>query len=299
VLPDRVAGPASDLLEALERAAPGQLAGAYLVGGAALGDFSDRQSNIDLVVVCDPPLTAEQVGSLSKAERRLERAGRPAAVWYSGWDEIAEGPIDPESRGAGSAPGRGTVPTGAVPAGAPPIGAPPAGAGVIGAGPIGAGPIGAGPIGAGPIGAGGAGLRTPLTRALLMEEAVAVTGPDWPVVAYDREVYCAWCRRRFAALTGGAGGMLLMRRDVSSVVLEAARLAQGAVTGRVFSKSEAGETAVSLVPQHFRRILHDSVGYRNGANTSMYWGPFERKYDARELLRQLARALEEAVPAGG
>jgi hypothetical protein len=278
VLPDRVAGPASDLLEALERAAPGRLAGAYLVGGAALGDFSERQSNIDLVVVCDPPLTAEQVGSLSKAERRLERSGRPAAIWYSGWDEIAEGPIDPEGRGAGWAPGAGTAPAGA--------GTAPAGAGTA-------------PAGAGSPGAGAAGLRTPLTRALLMEEAVAVTGPDWPVVAYDREVYRAWCRRRFAALTAGASGMLLMRRDVSSVVLEAARLAQGAVTGRVCSKSEAGETAVSLVPQHFRRILHDSVGYRNGANTSMYWGPFERKYDARALLRQLARALEEAVAAGG
>jgi hypothetical protein len=59
----------------------------------------------------------------------------------------------------------------------------------------------------------------------------------------------------------------------------------------VLSKTEAGELALSLVPVHFRRILHDAAGYRNGANTSMYWGPFERKYDARQLLRQLVQAV--------
>ncbi len=235
MIPSAVAEPVDGFILAVEKAAPGQLAGVYLVGGVALGDFSPRQSNIDLVVVCDPPLVPQQLASLQGPERRLDRMGRRAGIWYAGWDVIADGPTgDPSTWPA---------------------------------------------------------LETPLTRALLREEAVAYAGPDWPVVAYDEAEYRDWCRRSLESLVGRRHGLLVMRRDVSPLVLQAARLALGAATGRVVSKSEAGETAISLVPPHFRRILHDSAGYRNGATTSMYWGPFERKYDARQLFRRLVEAV--------
>jgi hypothetical protein len=235
MIPVAAADPVAGLVRHIERVAPGQLAAVYMVGGAALGDFSPRQSNIDLVVVGEPPLSPSQVTELRRAERPLARARRPAAVWYAGWDVIADGPSgDPA-----------TWPD----------------------------------------------LETPLTRALLREEAVAYAGPDWPVVAYDEDEYRDWCRRSLERLAGEDHGFMVMRWGVASLVLQAARLAQGAATGRVFSKTEAGDTATSLVPVHFRRILHDASGYRNGATTSMYWGPFERKYDARQLIRQLVAAV--------
>jgi hypothetical protein len=235
VIPPAAADSVARYVPAVEQAAPGRLAAVYLVGGLALGDFSPRQSNLDLVVVCDPPLSPPEVAGLGRAERPLERAGRPPAVWYAGWDVIADGPTgDP---------------------------------------------------------AGWPELETPLTRALLREEAVAYVGPDWPVVAYDEGEYRDWCRRSLERLAGEDHGVMVMRRGVASLVLQAARLAQGAATGRVFSKSEAGDSALSLVPLHFRRILHDTAGYRNGATTSMYWGPFERKYDARQLIRELVSAV--------
>jgi hypothetical protein len=134
-------------------------------------------------------------------------------------------------------------------------------------------------------------LDTPMTRQLLRDEALALTGPDWPVVAYDEAEFRTWCARELSALAAAPHGLMLMRRGVASLVLQAARLAQGAVTGRVLSKSEAGQTAISLVPSHFRRILTDAAGFRGGAHTSMYWGPFERKYDARELIRHLLDAV--------
>lgn len=228
-------GPLSDLSEALAHAVPGRLAAMYLVGGAALGDFSARQSNFDLVVVSDPPLTDSEVASLERAERRLERAGRRPAVWHTGWQTLADGPTgDPTRRHQ---------------------------------------------------------LETPLTRALLREEAVAVRGPDWPVVAFEEADYREWCRAQLRRLAAEVGGLMVMRRGVAPLVLQAARLAQGAATGRVFSKSEAGDTATALVPVHFRRILNDAVGYRNGASTSMYWGPFERKYDAQRLVVALLEAV--------
>ena len=236
MIPALAADPIGAFVTAVERAAPGRLAAVYLVGGLALADFSARQSNIDLVVVCDPPLSDAEQSGLAGAARSLQRAHRPAQVWYADWDVISDGPSgDPAARPA---------------------------------------------------------LETPLTRALLTEEAIAYLGPDWPVVAYDEAEYREWCRRSLAELAAANHGMMVLRRGVTPLVLQAARLAQGAATGRVFSKSEAGETATSLVPAHFRRILHDAAGYRNGAQTSMYWGPFERKYDARQLIRRLAEAVD-------
>ena len=234
MLPSPVSLAVDEFARHAEAVAPGRIAAVYLVGGLALGDFSARQSNVDLVVVADPPLDAEQLGRLKKGERVLERAGRRPSVWYTGWEDIAEGPVWDRS---------------------------------------------------------GPELATPLTRALLREDAVAVLGPDWPVVAYDDGAFRAWCERSLKGAMEQSRGLMVMRREVAPLVLQAARLAHGAVTGRVLSKSEAGEAGGALVPPHFRRILTDAVGYRQGASTSMYWGPFERKYDARELIRQLALAV--------
>lgn len=235
MIPTTAADPVGGFVAEVEQAAAGRLMAVYLVGGLALGDFSARQSNIDMVVVCDPPLAPPEAAALGRAERTLVRAHRPPAVWYAGWDEIADGPSgDPAAWSR---------------------------------------------------------LETPLTRALLREEAVAYLGPDWPVVAFDEGEYRDWCRRSLGQLAAADHGMMLLRRGVAQLVLQAARLGQGAATGRVFSKTEAGDVALGLVPLHFRRILHDAAGYRNGANTSMYWGPFERKYDARQLLRRLVEAV--------
>ncbi len=234
MIPVVASEPVAGFVDAVERVAPGRLAAVYLVGGLALGDFSPRQSNLDLVVVCEPPLADSEIAELRPFERRLTRAGRPPAVWYANWDVIADGPLGD-------------------PAGWPP-------------------------------------LETPLTRALLREEAVAYAGPDWPVVAFEEADYREWCRRSLQAVAEQARGLMVMRREVSPLVLQAARLALGAVDGRVYSKTEAGRAALALVPAHFRRILHDADGFRNGAHASMYWGPFERKYDARQLIRRLLEA---------
>ena len=254
MLPSALEDPLAAYVRTLDKVAPGQVAALYLVGGAALGDFSARLSNVDLVVVGAPALEERQVAELRRAEGRLERVGRPAAVWYTDWDTIADGtPADgtpADGTPADGTPADGTRPGAPVPE-----------------------------------------LETPLTRHLLAEEAVAVIGPDWPVVAYEADDFRKWCRDRLTAMVGDDHGLMLMRRGVTPLVLDAARAAEGAATGKVLSKSEAGNKALELVPNHYRRILSDAVGYRNGANTSMYWGPFERKTDARQLIRHLADAV--------
>jgi hypothetical protein len=129
-----------------------------------------------------------------------------------------------------------------------------------------------------------------MTRAILRHDPMALLGPDWPVVAHDPDVLKAWCSERLRALAAADHGLLVMRRAIGPLVLEAARLAQGSITGRVLSKSEAGEAAVPIVSSSHQRVLIDAVGYRRGAQTSMYWGPFERKYDALAVVRELADA---------
>jgi hypothetical protein len=241
VLPATVAGMFDGYLEAARRVAPGQLAAVYAVGSLALGDFSVRQSNIDLVVVAEPRLEAGQISRLTHAARGLRRAHRDPEVWYAGWEDLDA--AGPGAHGADS----------------------------------------------------GIPLATPMTRALLRHDPMALFGPDWPVVGHDPVALQSWSAARLRHLAAEAHGLLVLRRAVAPLVLEAARLAQEAITGRVFSKSTAGEAVMPIVSTRQKRILTDAVGYRRGAQASMYWGPFERKYDALTLVRDL---LEAATSAG-
>lgn len=89
---------------------------------------------------------------------------------------------------------------------------------------------------------------------------------------------------------------LLWRRHVARVVLQVTRCAHGALTGEVVSLRRAGELALPTA-SHTSRLLTDAIGYREGAQTSMYWGPFERKSNAGTLTAGLLRAVNEARPA--
>jgi hypothetical protein len=242
MLPSEVSGPVQAYIEALRGDLGHQLAGVYAVGSLALADFSHRQSNVDLVLVTDPPLDPARIEPLRRHEKRMARGGRRAEVWYTTWAEIADGPDSHDS------------PTAA--------------------------------------------LATPMTWAILRSDPLAIIGPDWPVVWGDANALRAWARQRLREIVDAAHGLLVMRHDVSPLVLEVARLAQVVLGGKVLSKSEAGETLVSVVPKHYRRILTDSVGYRQGAQFSMYWGPFERKYDALALLRDVAELAGAHTDSG-
>jgi hypothetical protein len=242
MLPSEVSGPVQAYIESLRGDLGHQLSGVYAVGSLALADFSHRQSNVDLVVVTDPPLDTRRVDQLRRHEKRMTRGGRPAEVWFTTWVEIADGPgaRDPQT----------------------------------------------------------AAIATPMTWAILRTDPLAIIGPDWPVVWSDPDALRAWARTRLREIVDSAHGLLVMRHDVSPLVLQVARLAQIALGGKVLSKSEAGETLVNVVSKHYRRILTDSVGYRQGAQFSMYWGPFERKYDALALLRDVAELVEAGTGTG-
>jgi hypothetical protein len=237
MMPQAVASPVDGYVGALKEVARDQVSAVYAVGSLALDDFSQKQSNVDLVVVGEPRLDVSQRRWLRRAERSLRRAGRPAQIWHTNWEEVAGGP-------------------GAVEEPSP--------------------------------------LATPMTWAILRNDPVPLHGPDWPVAWTDQGELRRWALERLRGLAEGRQGLLLLRRDVGPLVLGAARLAHMAITGRVLSKSEAGESITGIVSSRHRRVVVDSVGYRQGAHTSMYWGPFERKYDALAVVRDLLRAADDS-----
>jgi hypothetical protein len=238
MMPQAVASPVDGYVEALREVAGDQVSAVYAVGSLALDDFSAKQSNVDLVVVGEPRLGASQRTWLRRAERSLRRAGRPAQVWHTNWEEIAGGPTSVEDPSP---------------------------------------------------------LATPMTWTILRNDPMPLYGPDWPVAWTDPGELRRWALERLRALAAGRQGLLVLRRDVGPFVLEAARLAHMAIAGRVLSKSEAGESITGIVSSRHRRVVVDSVGYRQGAQTSMYWGPFERKYDALALARDLLRAADDSA----
>ena len=236
-MPQAVATPVEGFVRALKEVAGGQVSAVYAVGSLALDDFSQKQSNVDLVVVADPRLDPMQRRSLRRRERSLRHAGRPPQVWHTTWEEISGGPdalAEPSE------------------------------------------------------------LATPMTWTILRNDPMPLQGPDWPVAWNDDPTLRSWALDRLRMIAGGPHGLLVLRRAVTPFVLEAARLAHIAITGRVLSKSEAGESITNIVSSRHRRVVVDSVGYRNGAQTSMYWGPFERKYDALALVRDLLKAAGDA-----
>lgn len=239
-MPQVVAGPVDAYVDLLRRELGAKVEAVYAVGSLALGDFSPKQSNVDLAVVWEERPRGELPKALSRAERDIDRPGRPAAVWHTTWEEVSGGPA-------------------ALPSdfGPPDAGEP-------------------------------SPLATPLTWAILRNDPMPLFGPDWPVVWEDPPALRSWALDRLNALAAGKHGLLLWRREIGPLVLEAARLAQIVIAGRVLSKSEAGEAVNGLVSSSHRRVLVDSVGYRQGAQTSMYWGPFERKYDALAVVTELA-----------
>lgn len=77
---------------AVDRAAPGTLAGLYTVGSVALGDYRARLSNLDVLAVADRPWAGASLGAARRAARGLDRPRQPARVAYLTWEDLGTDP---------------------------------------------------------------------------------------------------------------------------------------------------------------------------------------------------------------
>lgn len=71
---------AHDLLTNLHALLGAQLAGVYLVGSLALGDFQPQESDLDLIIVTAGVLSDEVVAALRDAHRRFDQTASPWAA---------------------------------------------------------------------------------------------------------------------------------------------------------------------------------------------------------------------------
>lgn len=67
-------------LQAVDRAVPGRIAGLYIVGSIALGDYRPGQSDLDFVAVTKAPLQPEEIATLAEIHRRRDRQERGPAL---------------------------------------------------------------------------------------------------------------------------------------------------------------------------------------------------------------------------
>lgn len=133
-------------------------------------------------------------------------------------------------------------------------------------------------------------LANPMTWAILASNPMPLAGPDRPEVDSAPDQVRSWFRQQLPAIVDRTG-RLLWRRHLSRVVLQSTRAAHGALTGEVVSLRRAGELALPGASHTGQRVITDALGYRAGANTSMYWGPFERKSNAATLGADLLRRV--------
>src|SRR5215831_10251845 len=63
-----------DLLRSLHAILGAQLAGMYLVGSLALGDFQPRESDLDLLIVTAGALSDERVAALRNLHQRFDHS---------------------------------------------------------------------------------------------------------------------------------------------------------------------------------------------------------------------------------
>ncbi len=131
-------------------------------------------------------------------------------------------------------------------------------------------------------------LSNPVTWSILAQSPVALHGPPNPPAASSPDLVRACFAAQLRSIAERAGS-LLWRRHLTRFVLQATRAGHGALTGEVVSLREAAQVALPEASHTSHRVLTDALGYREGANTSMYWGPFERKANAATLTRDLLR----------
>src|SRR5262245_62043200 len=76
---------AHDLLRSLHAILGAQLAGMYLVGSLALGDFDPQESDLDLILVTLGTLSEETVAALRELHQRFDHS---ASAWAARLDAV-------------------------------------------------------------------------------------------------------------------------------------------------------------------------------------------------------------------
>jgi hypothetical protein len=261
VLPESLEASTSAYIDILDTKIPGLIIGIYAVGSVALGDYRERTSNLDLIVVSDHPLTAAALDVAVQAQKTLDRHhGRPAVVAYATTADLATDPGDLDLPCFEAAHRIGSDRL-------------------------------VNPMTWQLLANNSVVLRgrdrptcacdTDSVRSWAADQLQTVWRPG---LSHPSLHMSLW-----------------FRRNVSATVLEISRLSVTASTGTATSKTESANAVRTLVPSRFKRCLDDAAGYRSTGrmSMSMYWGGWERKQDVTALLREVVRVAPDGKTVEG
>lgn len=99
VLPPQVLPRLRAFADALDRDAPGRLAGLYAVGSAALGDFRPPLSNLDVIAAADTSWDEGSLLAVRAALAALRQPGERPRVACVTWDQLASDPAEVDAPG--------------------------------------------------------------------------------------------------------------------------------------------------------------------------------------------------------
>jgi hypothetical protein len=231
----------------VDRELPGVLTGLYVVGSVALGDYTPKLSDVDLVSVGDEAWTSDSLEIARRAHHHLSRRKHPVRVAYASFSQLA---ADPSSGEIACFENSQRLPAEEL----------------------------ANPFTWQILATDAVALRGPAHPEVALSR---VALEQWA----DRQLHDHW--RKWLESARHQHGALLFRRSVAGKVLEVSRLYEAATTGMVLSKLDAGQALLPQLNSSEARVIRDATGYRQGYHASMYWAAFERRHDALQLIDEL------------
>lgn len=264
---DGVEPAVNDYVAELERTMPGEVAGVYLVGSVAVGDYHSGTSDVDLVIVLDNPVDPLQLTLLGDIHQRIATAHSPIRLdaSYLTWAQLAQAPPSSATAGVRATDGRIHV--------APDPQAP----GIL--------------------------LWHQLQEQALAVTGADLRGRD---IARRPEALREWCLAqiterwdpwwdRAAVLLSAGGRESLGALGPTGGVLGVVRLHHTLVTGSLASQCAAGEWALTLCEPEWKRLLNECLRVRHHpGRPSLYRNPLQRRRDALAFMDLLMTADEEA-----
>lgn len=254
---------AGGLTRLLQRHVPALVESLHIVGSAADGDFRPGRSDLDFVAILSRPATTGDLEALTIVHRLYasDLTFPPLdGIWLT-TAELAAGPD------------------------------------VAGDGPT---------THAGHFLEQSHGNRNPITWLALRQQPLTVLGepPDRAALWYDAERVASWaCEnvesywtswlQRASKTFGGTGLAMLGQAAPMWGVLGISRLHYTLATGRIASKSTAGEHALTAFDPRWQRILRESLRIRRGERGSLYRNPLTRRREALDFVGMAIAAIRE------
>jgi len=254
---------AGELVRLLQRHLPGLVDSLHIVGSAADGDFRRGHSDLDFVAVLSRPATSDDLEALTIVHRLyasdltfppLDGIWVTATELAAGPDAAADGPTTQDGNLVEQARGN----------------------------------------------------RNPITWLALRQPPLTVLGepPDPTTLWLDPgrvaswtcenvESYWAGWLQRTTNLFSRGGLTMLGRRGPAWGVLGISRLHYTLATGRLASKSAAGEYALSAFDQRWQRIVRECIRIRRGEGGRRYANPLARRRDALAFVAMVIADIRE------